>query len=477
MANRSIWWIRRDLRLDDNPALAASLADSNEVYPVFILDQHLLESSYTGEKRIAFLFANLRALDADLRSRGSFLILRSGDPLEELIRLVQEIQATAIYTQADVSPYARQRDERIVHHLPLQWVGSPAIHPPGSVLKTDGLPYTVFTPFSRAWKALPSGLSESTADRAPQHIPTSQAVASLPIPTSPALSATSPFPPGADEGQRRLHTFTSEISAGIYRYATERDRVDLPGISNLSPYLRFGLLSARRAASAAYQAIRVAPDPASRRSAETWLNELIWRDFYIHILYHFPQVRRGNFHLRELQWENNLLHFETWKAGQTGYSIVDAAMRQLEQTGWMHNRARMIVASFLTKDLLVDWRWGERWFMQHLIDGDPAANNGGWQWTAGTGTDAAPFFRVFNPVLQSVRHDPQGIFIRRWLPELAGVPPEYIHEPWKMPLEVQFRAGCRIGKEYPAPIIDHAWARDRALYVYKKTRAIDQVVI
>ncbi len=468
MTNRSIWWIRRDLRLDDNPTLAASLADSKEVYPVFILDRHLLSSPYTGEKRIAFLFANLHALDTDLRQRGSYLILRAGDPLEELTRLVEEIQATAIFIEADVSPYARQRDERIARHLPLQLSGNPAIHPPGSVLKTDGLPYTVFTPFSKAWKALPSGLLESKADRAPQHIPTPQAVASLHIPTTPPLSGTIPFPPGADEGQRRLQAFTSELSAGIYRYATERDRVDLPGTSNLSPYLRFGLLSARRAASAAYQAIQAAPDPTSRRSAETWLNELIWRDFYFHTLYHFPQVRRENFHLRRLQWENNLLHFEAWKVGQTGYPIVDAAMRQLEQTGWMHNRSRMIVASFLTKDLLVDWRRGERWFMQHLIDGDPAANNGGWQWTAGTGADAAPYFRIFNPILQSTRYDPRGIFIRRWLPELAGVPPEYIHEPWKMPLEVQLRAGCRIGKEYPAPIIDHAWARDRALSIYKK---------
>jgi deoxyribodipyrimidine photo-lyase len=173
-----------------------------------------------------------------------------------------------------------------------------------------------------------------------------------------------------------------------------------------------------------------------------------------------------NFRLQEIHWVNNQEHFLAWCQGQTGYPAVDAAMRQLLHGGWMHNRSRMIVASFLTKDLLIDWKWGERWFMQHLIDGDPAANNGGWQWTAGTGTDAAPYFRIFNPVTQSMRHDPQGVYIRRWLPELSSVPDEYIHEPWKMPLEIQRAAGCILGLDYPAPLIDHAWARDRALRVY-----------
>jgi deoxyribodipyrimidine photo-lyase len=205
----------------------------------------------------------------------------------------------------------------------------------------------------------------------------------------------------------------------------------------------------------------------------TWLNELIWREFYISILMHFPEVRRRSFRevYRHLLWDNDREAFLAWQEGRTGYPIVDAAMRQLLATGWMHNRARMIVASFLTKDLLVDWRWGERHFMQHLIDGDPAANNGGWQWTAGTGTDAAPYFRVFNPVLQSNRYDPEGAYIRRWVPELADVPDEVIHHPWTMSRAQQERSGCIVGLDYPAPIVEHKVARERAIAAYDRARA------
>jgi deoxyribodipyrimidine photo-lyase len=232
------------------------------------------------------------------------------------------------------------------------------------------------------------------------------------------------------------------------------------------------MLSARQAVVSALSARDVASDEGSRKGAETWLNELIWREFYISILHHFPEVRGQSFRadLREIAWENDQEVFFAWCEGRTGYPVVDAAMRQLVQTGWLHNRARMIVASFLVKDLLVDWRRGERFFMQHLVDGDPAANNGGWQWTAGTGTDAAPYFRIFNPVLQGKKHDPEGTFVRRWLPELARVPTRFIHEPWQMPPEVQRDAGCIVGRDYPEPIVDHAWARDRVLAVYRRAR-------
>ena len=218
--------------------------------------------------------------------------------------------------------------------------------------------------------------------------------------------------------------------------------------------------------------MEAAPGGAARRGAETWLNELIWREFYMAILYDYPGVLDQSFRadLQRIVWENDDGAFAAWTEGRTGYPVVDAAVRQLVQTGWMHNRARMIVASFLVKDLLIDWRWGERFFMRHLVDGDPAANNGGWQWTAGTGTDAAPYFRIFNPVLQGKKHDPEGAFVRRWLPELARVPERYLHEPWTMPSEVQSEAGCVIGRDYPAPIIDHAWARERVLRAYAQAR-------
>jgi deoxyribodipyrimidine photo-lyase len=472
----AIWWIRRDLRLADNQALQAALRAADQVLPVFILDERLLDSDYSGEKRKQFLFASLAALDQALQQRGSRLILRRGDPIEELTRLCQESQVQRIFAEPDYSPFARLRDQKAAASLPIQWAGSPSFHPPGSVLKADGSPYTVFTPFSKAWKALPIPGSSAIAP-APEHIDTPTETVSLPyiiLENSNPLEALSrsEFPAGEAAAQQRLATFTSGAHPAIYQYAAQRDRPDLDGTSRISPYLRFGLLSARQSVLTAYQALQTAPDPAARRGAEVWLNELIWREFYLHILDHFPYVRRGNFRLEGIAWRNDPAEFSAWKHGLTGYPFVDAAMRQLVSTGWMHNRPRMVVASFLTKDLLIDWRWGERYFMQHLLDGDPASNNGGWQWTAGTGTDAAPYFRIFNPVSQSIKFDPHGAYIRRWLPELSAVPLEKIHQPWLMTDPEQLSAGCRIGHDYPAPMVDHAMARERTLQAYSQAKTL-----
>jgi deoxyribodipyrimidine photo-lyase len=461
----TIWWLRRDLRLQDNQALLAALEYSSQVIPVFILDQRLIDSRYSGEKRLAFLFAVLRSLNSDLQERGSRLILRQGNPLDELQKLLDETGASRVFAEPDYSPFAMQRDGEISRHLPVSWTGSPAILPPEFVLKPNGEPYTVFTPFSKAWKMhFPAGGTRPKPP--PERISTPGNIYSLSLPLGPSLPKTVPFPATTQEAHRRLERFTNNIHEGVFQYAAGRDRQDLDGTSRISPYLRFGLLSARQAAEAAQQAIRSAADAEARRGAETWLNELIWRDFYIHILYHHPRLRRENFRLPHVRWQNRQDHFQAWSSGQTGYPIVDASMRQLVESGWMHNRSRMIVASFLTKDLLVDWRMGEQFFMQHLIDGDPAANNGGWQWTAGTGTDAAPYFRIFNPVTQGIRHDPQGKYIRRWLPVLESVPDEYIHEPWKMPRDIQVKSHCIIGQDYPPPLVDHAEARQRALIAY-----------
>jgi deoxyribodipyrimidine photo-lyase len=332
------------------------------------------------------------------------------------------------------------------------------------VRKADGSPYTVFTPFSRAWKLLPLPRQQVILP-APERIAT-PALASDPIPDEPILPAAIPFLPGEAEAQRRLRLFAGSPAIGAY--AGSRNQLDLDGTSKLSPYLRLGMLSARQAAAWAVEAIEGTVD----KGAETWLNELIWREFYISILYHFPQVREASFRpeYKHISWSNDEKAFAAWTAGRTGYPVIDTAMRQLLQTGWMHNRARMIVASFLVKDLLIDWRWGERWFMQHLLDGDPAANNGGWQWIAGVGTDAAPYFRVFNPVLQSQKFDPQGHYIRRWLPELAAVPNAYIHTPWEMPDQLQRQACCIIGHDYPKPIIDHHWAKTRLPATYAQAK-------
>lgn len=463
----TIWWIRRDLRLTDNQALTAAKGEADQVIPLFILDPALLNAPNRSDKRLAFLLAGLRHLDEDLRARGGRLIIRQGEPRDVLTALVAESGAKAIFAEADFSPYARRRDAWVAESLPLHLVGGLTVYHPQMVLKPDGEPYTVFTPFSRAWKALaiPRDLGGI-----PEAILTPTDLSSQPIPAEPALSASIPFPPGETEALCSLDAFARGDSAPIYQYAQKRNQLDLAGTSGLSPYLRFGMLSACQAVVAAQEAIEAAPTAEARKGAETWLNELIWREFYISILYHFPSVRRQSFQAkrRQISWLNNETDFAAWGAGRTGYPVVDAAMRQLLCTGWLHNRARMIVASFLVKDLLIDWRWGESWFMQHLVDGDPAANNGGWQWTAGTGTDAAPYFRVFNPILQSKKFDPSGSYIRRWLPELALVPDQYIHEPWQMSLAMQYEIGCIIGQDYPAPIVDHKKARKRALAAYKE---------
>jgi deoxyribodipyrimidine photo-lyase len=466
----AIWWVRRDLRLFDNQALSAALAAARNVVPVFILDPALLSSPYSGTKRIAFLFAGLRALEDDLRRRGGQLIIRQGDPLQALSQLAAASGASAIFAEEDISPYARRRDGRVGQALPLQLTGGLSVHPFGAVLKQDGQPYTVYTPYSKAWKALPRP-GQADLLPAPDSLPAPTGLASLAIPGEPTLPDGVPFKPGHIEAVRRLERFIDDGVHGVHGYGRRRNRPDIDGTSGLSPYLRFGMLSLRQAVVAADQAIKQAPDDAGRQGAETWLNELIWREFYLAILYHFPHVRQGSFRSQydAIPWDNDDHAFQAWRQGLTGYPIVDAAMRQLVESGWMHNRTRMIVASFLVKDLLIDWRWGERFFMQHLVDGDPAPNNGGWQWTAGTGTDAAPYFRIFNPILQSKKFDPDGRYIRRWLPELAGVPDKYIHEPWRMPDETQRQAHCRIGRDYPQPIVDHRVARERTLQAYKQS--------
>ena len=460
----AIWWIRRDLRLGDNQAMTAALQSARCILPVFVLDPKLVASPWTGEKRLAFLFAGLRALDEELRSRGARLIFLRGEPETLLEQLVRATGAGRIYAEADISPYARQRDSRVAKSVPLTFTPGLTVHPPGRVLKPDGSPYTVFTPFSRTWQTQPR---VERPIPAPAQLPLLEGVFSEAIPSMPAHLLADLFPAGEAEGQKRLDRFTQ---APIDHYHEQRDRMDLDGTSSLSPYLRFGMVSMRQAVWAAQEAGMRAAGSGSEKGPETWLNELIWREFYLSILYHFPYVLGKTFRsrFREIPWRNDPGEFDAWKEGQTGYPVVDAAMQQLRQTGWMHNRARMIVASFLTKDLLIDWRWGERWFMENLLDGDPAANNGGWQWTAGTGADAAPTFRIFNPVVQGMKFDPQGTYVRHWVPKLAHVPDQFIHEPWKMTVEQQKQSGCILGKDYPAPIVDHVFARQRVLTAYQR---------
>ncbi|MBK8046206.1 MAG: deoxyribodipyrimidine photo-lyase [Anaerolineales bacterium] len=474
MPTTAIWWIRRDLRLTDNQALHLACTLAQQVLPVFIIDPGLQGSQYNSPKRASFLWGGLQALQQELQKIGSNLVVRTGAPAEVLGQLCLDNGAVAVCAERDYSPYAVARDGRVAQRLGdhLHLTPGVSIREPATVLKDDGRPYTVFTPFSRRWQA-PGPIRRSVVIPAPHTLTTPQGIASEPTPAPTVVAPLARFPPGEPAAKQRLATFVNGETAPVFDYANQRNLPGIDGTSQLSPYLRFGMISPRLTALAAYEAIARAPTAESRRGAEVWLSEIIWREFYIQILHHFPYVRSSCFRpiYDGVAWANNPVDFAAWCEGRTGYPIVDAAMRQLAQTGWMHNRTRMIAASFLVKDLLIDWRWGERWFMQHLLDGDPAANNGGWQWTAGTGTDAAPYFRVFNPVSQGQRFDPQGAYIRRWLPELAAVDERDIHEPWLMPRSDQIRAHCQIGQDYPAPITDHAFSRQRVLAAYKAAGA------
>jgi deoxyribodipyrimidine photo-lyase len=460
----SLWWIRRDVRLHDNQALEAA-RQRGDVLPVYVLDPAVLEARWNSraENRRAFLFAALRNLDASLRARGSRLVVRVGRPEAVLAEILRQTGANTIWAEEDYSPYARQRDARLRQALPLHLTGGLTVHPPGAVAKKDGGPYTVFTPFSKAWKALPLPHPRDVLSAPPVLAPVPGAVTGHDWPNEPAPPA---FPANEDEAQRRLDAFTQRA---LFSYHDGRNFLDREGTSGLSPYLRFGLISARTCAARALAGMAAAPHTDARKSAEHWLNELIWREFYQAILYHFPHVLKTAFNanLRDIGWREAPDDLAAWRAGQTGYPIVDAAMRQLNELGWMHNRARMIVASFLCKDLLINWQLGEQYFMHRLVDGDPASNNGGWQWTAGVGTDAAPYFRIFNPVLQGEKFDPSGDYIRRYVPELAGLPTKALNQPWLLsPLE-QAHYGVVLGRDYPERIVDREIVKARTLAAYK----------
>lgn len=459
--NTSIWWIRRDLRIQHNPTLVEALDQADRLLPVFILDPNLLEKK--ADRRTGFLFSALESLDQELRKLGSRLLVVSGEPLETLRSLVKTTGARMIFAEDDFSPYARQRDLKVAGELLMCLVNGLTIFPPGVVVKNNGCPYTIFTPYKRAWLSMLLPVNPA-ADKRITALP--------PFPTGDFTSVQIPeyapspeFPANTAEADRRFDQF---LNGAIFDYATLRDRMDVDGTSRLSPYLRFGLISVQQILPAALHLLQGIKDPARRKGPETWVSELIWREFYISILHHFPEVLKGSFRrdLRNIRWRNDPAELQAWQIGLTGYPVVDAAQRQLLATGWMHNRARMISASFLVKDLLVNWQTGESFFMERLIDGDPAANNGGWQWTAGVGTDAAPYFRIFNPVLQGEKFDPRGDYVRRWVPELAGVPEEWIHKPWLVPADLQRRLGVQIGKNYPAPIVDHATMRKQTLAAF-----------
>lgn len=452
-----IWWIRRDLRLSDNLALHTALAEGTTVIPLFVLDPRLTRGQLTSKRRIAFLLACLRELDAELRKRGSQLVVRSGDPAKIVPEVARSVGAEVVIAEADITPYARRRDAAVAALVPLRLTPGLTIHPPGSIHTSDGRPYAVFSQFARAWWRLPQ---PSAADLlpAPQWLPQPPNMFCEPLPDLPhALPKR--FPAGEAVARQRLDAF---LRGPIADYARRRDRLDGSGCSQLSPYFRFGLLSVREAW---YRAARLLDIPEAAPGVQAWLNELVWREFYHHILAAYPESVTTSLRqsFRQVEWPGPEWQFRAWQDGTTGFPVIDAAMRQLATEGWISNRARMLVANFLSKVLLIDWRHGERYFRQQLIDGDLAANVGGWQWSAGTGTDAAPYFRIFNPIRQGELFDPSGSWIRQWVPELRDVPDDYLFAPWRMPDQLQTAVGCRIGSDYPRPIVTYEVARQRAL--------------
>lgn len=467
-----IHWFRRDLRLTDNTALNEALSTGQDVITVFCFDDRILQSRYTGAARLAFMLNALDKLQTAIWKAGGRLVFLRGDPLKEILKIVDQTGAQAVYCNADYTPYAQKRDQQMQDTLnvPLHTYDDALIMPPGSVMTNNGDPYSVYTPFKKKWRSNIKPADYVVQDTPPGNLYRVQNVPSVDLPSLQELGFEQPHPiPAATEerAQKRLEHFTDGT---IYEYDTRRNELTPDpfrdtggGTSQLSPYFHMGILSPRQAFTAAAKAGKAAQSKDDKASVTAWADELIWREFYMHVMAHYPHVYSGNFNTTydNLDWEHNPDGLTRWKNGETGYPIVDAAMRQLKQVGWMPNRARMIVASFLTKDQLINWREGEQHFMQYLIDGDPAANNGGWQWAAGTGTDAQPYFRIFNPVSQSTRYDPDGDYIRRWVPELEHIDDGKIHEPWTLK---------QPPKDYPDPIVNHKQARERTLAAFKQAR-------
>ncbi len=437
----AVMWFRRDLRLDDNPAWSAATSDHEDVTALFIVDSNLMEAA--GDLRRNLLIANLEALDAELKERGGRLRIEEGEP-----SAVLSDQGGTVYWNADYSPYAIARDARVRKQVERHEIfHGNVIHYPGHVLKDDGDPYRVFTPYYRRWVETDwpkVSMSDGSADIA------SDTGLGIPSGAEPIIE------PGTAGARKRLEAFTDVVD----EYPDYRNDPGRDDTSHLSADLKFGTISPRTIWD------HLGTESEGRRS---FLRQLCWRDFYAQVLYYFPHSAKGSLkpEYDDIEWLNDPDDIEAWKTGQTGYPFVDAAMRQLVTTGWMHNRTRMVTASFLVKHLLVDWRIGERFFMEKLIDGDPAQNIGNWQWVAGSGTDAAPYFRVFNPISQSKKFDPEGVYIRRFVPELAALDDRDIHAPWDAPPMALAEADVELGETYPTPIVDHMFARDRVLTAYK----------
>jgi deoxyribodipyrimidine photo-lyase len=483
----ALFWFRRDLRAEDNAALYAACRSSRKVWCVFVFDETILSPLPRQDRRVHFIHDSLADLDGQLRALGQAhgvdqvgLIVLHGDPLSAVPGLAKALGVQAVYANHDDEPYALARDAQVRGKLAdlgvaLRTSKDHVVFERDEVMTAAGGSYSVFTPYKNAWLRQVNEFylrAWPVARHAAALAPWPAAAGRTGIPTLADIGFEASdlhshhMPTGSAGAAGLLQDFLTRID----RYGDARDYPAIKGPSYLSTHLRFGTVSVRQLAREAWQRVQ-----AGSRGAEVWLSELIWRDFYHQILYHHPHVVGHSFrpeyeHLHWAHGKHADALFTAWCDGRTGYPLVDAAMLQLRQTGYMHNRLRMVSASFFVKDLGLDWRRGEAWFALHLNDFDLAANNGGWQWAASTGCDAQPYFRIFNPVTQSERFDPQGKFIRRYLPALAGLPDKLIHAPWlAKPLDL-LAAGVALGQDYPEPVVDHAVARESTLARFAAAR-------
>lgn len=468
-----ILWIRRDLRIHDNPALVAAIENGVSI-AVFISTPQKWQQHHLAPIKADFIFRHLKQLESELAELGITLLHLKAtdfdDQAKQLTELYQQLEAKTVYANSEPEVDEQTRDQQLISNgVNLQISDCDVMLPLGSVLNQQGEMFKVFTPFKNAWlkevqakgiQCIPAELASNNKAKTqlPDNLQTLQLASDYDF-DFPHVDS-SRWPLSQDVlGSVIPHFLTNKVND----YAQLRDIPSVKGTSGLSPYLAIGAISPRWLA---IQLIQQQPDLLfdTQKPAFSWLNELIWRDFYKHLMFHHPKLVKGaNFQQKYngLDWYQDHPNFKAWCEGKTGYPLVDAAMRQLVETGWMHNRLRMVVASFLTKHLLIDWRWGERFFMSHLIDGDFSANNGGWQWASSTGCDAQPYFRIFNPITQSEKFDPKGIFIRKYIPELQNIPDKHVHFPH------DYIAKNGINSEYWPPIVEHKQARLRALAFFK----------
>jgi deoxyribodipyrimidine photo-lyase len=451
MTKQALFWHRRDLRIADNLGLVAACADNRPVIGIFCFDPIEFTPAKIAPASVSYVLASLQLLQQAYRAQGSDLIVVQGDPQQQIPAIAKSLHIQAVYCNELVEPSRRQVDQDLATQLQQLGISfhrywDALLHAPETIYSGSNSPYSVYTPYWRNWLGRPKPDPQGVASLRPVTIPAQQ-----PLPTLADLGfswdAPHFLPPGTAAALARLELFASQA---IDQYGTDRNFPAIDGTSCLSPALTWGTLGIRTVWQATVQAMERANSPEARAGVTTWQQELAWREFYWQAMYHFPSLIDGPYRSlwQKFPWSNDRSRFEAWCAGKTGYPIVDAAMRQLNATGWMHNRCRMIVASFLTKDLIINWQWGEQYFMQTLVDGDPAANNGGWQWSASSGMDPKPL-RIFNPYTQSQKFDREAAYIKKWLPELKSLSAADLISGNIAPL-------WRSKSNYPEPIVDHA---------------------